>query len=160
MSPRPPKSRGPAPAPVSSCDCRDCRDACTNAPGWFLPEQVPKLAAHLGLSVEDCFRKHLAVGVTRMPDGSDRHGVLPHKLRDRKKPGQVWTLAEIADPGRCVFFERGKCSIYPVRPEECARMIHGREKEAVALRHTIVRRWTARALAPYAELVGRPLNGG
>jgi Fe-S-cluster containining protein len=157
MNPRFPANR---PAPVSSCDCRDCRDACTNAPGWFLPEQVPKLAAHLGLTVAECFRKYLSVGVTYMPDGSERHGVLPHKLRDRKKPGTVWTLAEIATPGRCVFFDRGKCTIYPVRPDECARMIHGREKEAVALRHTIVRRWTQKALAPFAEFVGRKLNGG
>ncbi len=153
------RPRRPDPFPVTSCDCADCRAACLNSPGWFLPDQVPRLARHLGLSVAETFRRYLAVGVTAMPDGSRVHGVMPHKLRDRKKPGSVWSLRELADPGRCIFFDRGRCTIYPVRPYECARMIHGRENRAVALRHRIVRRWTDAALRPYAELTGRRLRG-
>ncbi|MCB1182218.1 hypothetical protein KDM41_02215 [bacterium] len=146
--------------PVSSCDCRDCRAACLNSPGWFRPGQVKALAIHLGESIEDVFRARLAVGVTAMPDGSLRHGVMPHKLRDGKKPGSVWTLEELARPGRCVFYDRGVCTIYPVRPEECARMIHGaRDAEAVAVRRAIVGHWTPQALAPFAALTGVRLFG-
>lgn len=150
---------GRDPFPVSSCDCADCRKACTVSPGWFMPEEVPRLAAHLDVPLAEVFRKRLAVGVTGFPGGVLRHGVMPHKLRDGKKPGMVWTLDELARPGRCVFFDRGRCTIYPVRPYECARMIHESTQDSVALRHRIVVRWTEEALAPYRRLVGRPLVG-
>ncbi len=139
VTPRPrPRRPGPPSFPVSSCDCERCRAACLNSPGWFTPDQIAPLARHLGLTVEETFTRHLAVGVTRMADGTLRHGVMPHKFRDGKKPGSVWTLAELARPGRCIFFDRGSCGIYPVRPYECARMIHDRADEAVRLRLTIV----------------------
>ena len=144
---------------VTSCDCADCRAACLNSPGWFMPHQIAPLAAHLGLSVTELFKRKLAVGVTQMPDGNQVHGVMPHKLRDGKKPGSVWTLRELADPGRCVFFDRGRCTIYKYRPYECARMIHDRPQAAVALRHRIVPRWTKAALREFSEFVGRKLSG-
>ncbi len=159
--PRKPGSR-PRQGPVfkvSSCDCKDCVAACLNSPGWFMPGGVKALANHLNLDVPTLFKKFLAVGVTAMPDGSLRHGVMPHKMRDGKKPGGVWTLAELAQPGRCVFFDRGKCTIYPVRPYECARMIHDGKSMAVKLRRHIVKAWTPAALKPYAELTGQRLYG-
>lgn len=145
--------------PISSCDCADCRAACTNSPGWFTPDEVLRLARHLDLSVEECFRKHLAVGVTQMSDGSQRHGVMPHKLRDGKKPGSVWTLPELAVPGRCVFFDQGRCTIHPVRPWECARMIHGPAHRATRLRREVVAFWDDEALRPYAAWVKKRLFG-
>jgi len=143
--------------PVTNCDCPACRAACLNSPGWFTPDQLGPLAGHLGLSVEETFVRYLAVGVTELDDGSLRHGVMPHKLRDGKKPGSVWTLPELAQPGRCIFFDRGRCGIYPVRPYECARMLHDRHREAVRLRRRILTRWTAAALQPFAQLTGRRL---
>ncbi len=148
-----------SPFPVTSCDCAACRAACINSPGWFMPNQIAPLADHLGLSVEDLFRKKLAVGVTQMPDGKQVHGIMPHKLRDGKKPGSVWTLIELAEAGRCVFFDRGRCTIYKYRPFECARMMHNRPKDSVKLRHRIVPRWTSVALRVFGELVGRKLMG-
>ena len=144
---------------VTSCDCKDCRAACLNSPGWFMPGGVKALANHLNLDLPTLFRKYLAVGVTAMPDGSLRHGVMPHKLRDGKKPGQVWTLDELAQWGRCIFFDRGLCTIHPVRPYECARMLHDNRHMAVKLRRHIVKVWTPEALAPYAELTGKRLFG-
>lgn len=166
-APRPPAEapRAPAPRPapprrddfpVTSCDCDDCRAACLNAPGWFSPEQLPRLAKHFGLTLEETFRRYLALGVTHLADGTQRLGVMPHKLRDGKKPGSRWTLAEIAQPGRCVFYDRGKCSIYPARPYECARMMHDRGDDAIRLRRRIVPRWTEAALAPFLAMVARP----
>lgn len=139
---------------IASCDCDACRAACRNAPGWFTPEQVPRLAKHLGLSVEETFRRHLALGVTHLDDGTLRPGVMPHKLRDGKKPGSRWSLAEIAVPGRCVFYDRGRCTIYPVRPDECARMMHDRGDQSLRIRRRIVAKWTDAALAPFLALVG------
>jgi len=147
------------PFPVTSCDCPDCRAACLNSPGWFMPNQIAPLANHLGLSVPELFQKKLAVGVTRLPDGGHVHGVMPHKLQDGKKPGAVWSLRELAIPGRCIFFDRGRCTIYKYRPYECARMMHDRPREAVRLRRRIVPRWTAAALRLFGELVGVKLSG-
>ncbi|MGD9546382.1 MAG: YkgJ family cysteine cluster protein [Candidatus Krumholzibacteriia bacterium] len=158
--PLPPRTPGGPRFSISSCNCPDCRAACLNSPGWFMPREIDKLAKHLDLDVPTLFRKYLAVGVTHMPDGALRHGVMPHKLRDGKKPGTLWTLNELAQPGRCIFFDRGRCTIYEARPYECARMIHDRQKESVKLRHHIVAAWTQAALRPFAELTGKKLSGG
>ena len=146
------------PFSVTSCDCAACRAACLNSPGWFMPNQIAPLADHLGLSLAELFRQKLAVGVTQMPDGGQVHGVMPHKLRDGKKPGTVWSMLELAEPGRCIFFDRGRCTIYKYRPFECARMMHDRPRAAVTLRHRIVPRWTKESLREFAELVGQKLK--
>jgi Fe-S-cluster containining protein len=138
---------------VTSCECDACRAACINAPGWFVPQQIPRLAKHLDLSVEETFRRYLAVGVTHLVDGTQRQGVMPHKLRDGKKPGSRWSLGEIAQPGRCVFYDRGRCTIYKVRPDECARMMHDRGDRTLRIRRKIVDKWTDSALAPFLALV-------
>lgn len=171
---KPTSPAGPAPAPRGrasrlhgrspldwrpcSCDCVDCRQACLNSPGWFRPDQLDSLATHLGLDVEVVFRKYLAIGTTLMPDGSRRHGVMPHKLRDHKQPGRIWSLRELARPGRCIFFDRGKCRIYPVRPFECSRMLHSRTDQAQRLRQAIVAEWTPDRLKRYLAWAaeGRP----
>ena len=123
-----------------------------------MPEQIEPLAEHLGVTVEKLFRRKLAVGVTAMPGGKRVHGIMPHKLRDGKKAGTVWSLDELADPGRCVFFDRGKCGIYKFRPFECARMMHDRPDEAVKLRHRIVPRWTETTLQAFGGFVGVKLS--
>jgi Fe-S-cluster containining protein len=144
---------------VTSCECDHCRAACLNAPGWFMPDQIPRLARKLRLTVEETFRKYLAIGVTQLADGTQKAGVMPHKLRDGKKPGARWSLGEIAGPGRCIFYDRGRCSIYAVRPFECARMMHDRGDGAVRLRRQIVPRWTAAAIAPFLEWVRSSVPG-
>ena len=152
--------RAPAPGnwPASTCDCPDCRQACQNSPGWFLPGQIEPLARVLGRSPQELFRACLALGTTQMPTGKRMLGVMPHKLRDFKKPGQIWALNELADPGRCIFYEHGKCAIYDVRPYECSRMHHSHTaRQTHELRHFIVRQWNREALAPYlAWARGRP----
>lgn len=137
---------------VTSCECDACRAACINAPGWFVPQQIPRLAKHLDLTVEETFHRYLAVGVTHLVDGTQRLGVMPHKLRDGKKPGSRWTLGEIAQPGRCIFYDRGRCTIYKVRPDECARMMHDRGDRTLRIRRKIVDKWTDSALAPFLAL--------
>jgi Fe-S-cluster containining protein len=145
-----PKRKHPGSWPASSCDCSDCRQACLNSPGWFLPGQLAALAAALGRSREEIFRTSLALGTTLMPDGKSQLGVMPHKLRDFKKPGQIWKLTELAEPGRCIFYERGKCAIYSVRPYECSRMQHtDTDLQTHELRYFIVNQWDRNELAPY-----------
>lgn len=149
--------RQPAAWPETFCGCDDCKAACLNSPGWFLPGEIERLADYLNLTLEALFRKYLAVGITELPDGSKRHGVMPHKFRDHKRPGHVWTLAELAEPGRCVFYDHGKCEIYPVRPFECSRMIHSHRKELKLLRRWVVEQWTRAALQPFEAWTGQRL---
>jgi Fe-S-cluster containining protein len=147
--------------PINSCSCQSCQKACLNSPGWFTPNQLEPLAEFLRLSLEEVFRKYLAVGTTSLADRSRRHGVMPHKFQDRKKPGGLWLLAEMAQPGRCVFFDRGRCRIYPVRPFECARMIHSRTREASRLRQYVVKQWTLPKLKPFLAIArGRQPSAG
>jgi Fe-S-cluster containining protein len=152
--------RSPGQWPDSSCDCTACRQACLNSPGWFLPDQLQPLADHLGVPLAEVFRRYLAVGTTLMPDGRLCHGVMPHKLRDHKTPGSIWRLEELAVPGRCIFYDRGRCTIYPVRPFECSRMLHSRIQGAERLRHWIVERWTPTKLKPFLTRARQRRSGG
>ncbi|MFH1566493.1 MAG: hypothetical protein ABIL09_00725, partial [Gemmatimonadota bacterium] len=86
--------------PETGCGCRDCQLACLNSPGWFLPEEVPRLAAFLSLDLPALFRRYLGLTVSVTDAGERRQGVMPHKLRDGKKPGGLWTLRELVDEGR------------------------------------------------------------
>jgi Fe-S-cluster containining protein len=140
--------------PTSQCSCDLCRQACLNSPGWFLPEEIAPLARHLKLSVAELFRRHLAVSETVTPEGTRRGGVMPHKLRDGKAPGGRWTLAELVRPGRCTFYDRGRCTIHPRRPFECSRMHHEHSAAKIArLRADVAARWTVERLAPFLKLV-------
>ena len=44
-----------------SCTCQTCVDACYRKPGWFLPGEAENVAKFLGLSLEETFRKYLAI---------------------------------------------------------------------------------------------------
>lgn len=155
---RKPASRRPPPRPSpdrwsqSSCSCASCQQACLNTPGWFLPNQLGPLADFLKLDLDTVFRKYLAVGTTSMPNRSLAMGVMPHKFQDFKKPGCVWTLHEIAKPGRCIFLDRGRCTIYPVRPFECSCMIHSRKGQAIKLRQHVALAWTKNLIKRYLDL--------
>ena len=77
--------------------CTQCGNCCTGAPGyvWFQEGDAEKIAAHLGVTVEE---------VTLMHTRKGHRGLT---LREKNN-------------GDCVFFEQGKgCVIYPVRPAQC-----------------------------------------
>jgi len=144
----------------SACDCDLCRHACLNSPGWFLPRQIKRLAKHLGLEIPELFARYLGLSETVTADGEKRQGVMPHKLRDGKKPGGRWTLAELQRPGRCIFFDRGRCTIYRVRPFECSRMHHEQTPAKTSrLRGDVATAWTPDELARYRKLTGRGKKG-
>jgi Fe-S-cluster containining protein len=118
------------------------------------------LAAHFGLAASELFRRYLGLSVTRTAGGEPKLGVMPHKLRDGKPPGSAWTLGELAEPGRCIFFDRGRCTIYDLRPFECSRMHHDHSAAKTArLRGDVAAAWTARELAPYLKLAKKSSRG-
>lgn len=45
----------------TNCDCQNCRHLCQIKPGWFLPGEATKAAAHLGLTLQQFFEQYLTV---------------------------------------------------------------------------------------------------
>ncbi|HRZ13738.1 MAG TPA: YkgJ family cysteine cluster protein [Kiritimatiellia bacterium] len=85
------------PEPSPSFDCLRC-GACCRWPGHVLlaGDDIPRLAAHLGISERDFI---------------GRYAVLASNRRQL-------SLAEQPD-GACVFLENNACRVYPDRPAQC-----------------------------------------
>jgi len=98
------------------CKCNECKGACERKPGWFLPSEAEKVAAHLKIDLKELFDTRLVVDywVGGGADGGDIY-VLSPGIRGRE-PGQVLPF----DPrGECVFYKDGLCEIHEVKPHEC-----------------------------------------
>ena len=86
-----------------SSACATCKGhCCMGEPGYVFisPEQIPNIAAYLGMGISDFVTKHI------------------------RKVGDKFSLKEIEiEDGNfaCEFFdvEKRRCSIYPVRPYHC-----------------------------------------
>jgi hypothetical protein len=98
---------------AESGTCGICRAGCDRKPGWFLPGEAEKTAAHLGMSLPDLFREHLAVDWW----AADPSVFLLSPAVRGNQAGHEFP----GDPaGSCVFYEGGRCRIHPVKPHECA----------------------------------------
>jgi Fe-S-cluster containining protein len=107
---------------MSSCGpesgtCAACSDACSHKPGWFLPGEAERAAAHLGLTLQELFDRHLLVDYwsgTKATDYEDVFVLSPAIVG--ATPGREFPR----DPlGTCVFFQAGRCAIHEVKPFEC-----------------------------------------
>lgn len=108
---------------MDSCTCEACVSACKHDPGRFLPGEVARLAEHLGLAVEEVYHRYLIVKKL-VHRGREVWVPAPAKRKAQRwvtKPGHRARDWHEAEKGTCVFLdERERCSIYPVRPYECA----------------------------------------
>src|ERR1700761_5886290 len=114
---------------IHNCECSKCQAACSFKPGWFKPGEVEKVAQHLNISVEELFKTKLMV------DWYENHSVAARTvflLSPAVVGGDVGSEFPGNPQGRCVFLEDGKCTIYPVRPFECATYIHSEKHEEVS----------------------------
>jgi hypothetical protein len=137
------------------CDCAECRLACEYKPGWFHPDEIAPLAARLGLTVEQLFRKHLSVdwwAGDAMTGGRDVFVLSPRLHSDAG--GDMFA----ANPhGRCHWYKDGRCAIHESgKPAECA-FAHHDVSHAEYLRHRLglVAAW-AKQQTLIARLLGRP----
>ena len=100
-----------------SCCCESCKESCNYKPGWFMPGQAEKVAGYLNISLLQLFQDKLAVDWWVADD--DIFLLSPALINQNagtEFPG---------DPrGACIFFKDGLCEIHPVKPFECAEMIH------------------------------------
>ena len=101
------------------CSCKNCQNACRRKPGWFKPGEAEKVASFLGLSLEELFKKSLAIDYwvetntfILAPATKSETGGLP---------GNVYSYF---GKGECVFFKNGLCSIHDVKPFECRELFH------------------------------------
>lgn len=115
------------------CSCNDCKSACSHRPGWFKAGEPEKVAAYLGISLEDLFKTKLAVDWWLEGPYENPIFLLAPGI-DKIEPGTEYP----ADPhGVCRFYDTKKerCTIHPVKPFECREYIHGDSEPVYNGRH-------------------------
>jgi len=108
--------------PESSCTCEKCVKCCErNTPGWFLPDEVQKVADFLQMSITQMLGVNMIVEYWYDSNLGQMEVVTPIMTF---QIGQVF--ARFGDPiggGQCIFLKHNRCRIYEVRPFEC-RLAH------------------------------------
>jgi Fe-S-cluster containining protein len=93
----------------TTCACTACVACCKRQPGPLIPGDMEKIAAHLGVTMEEAKGKFWAS---------------PGSLVKNLSTGTVQRIGTITPrwrKGRCVFLdENDRCSIHPVAPFGCA----------------------------------------
>ncbi len=106
--------------------CLNCGECC-RIPGVFLPEQIPILANHLGLSVNSLFDQYLIAELCA-PD--DWHVPVFALSPVKAKPDGSRLSQRVFDSAyaevrnlRCIFRDSGKCRIHEYKPFACALLL-------------------------------------
>lgn len=108
------------------CTCAGCRNACATKPGWMVPGDAERIAAHLGLPLPELFRTKLAVDWWEADEDAPLTFVLAPAIK-----GEATGAEYPGNPqGRCVFFKNERCSIHAVKPWECRKAGHVGENAA------------------------------
>lgn len=136
--------------PDNECRCDECATGCLRGfPGWFAPGEVPRLAAHLKITVPELFTRYLAVdywvnGVDEYPN--DVLVLTPANYLIT--PGSVVPYSK--PRSRCRFYDRALgCGIHAVKPAECRVVSHKISAGQILAEHyhrwreNLVRRWVA-----------------
>lgn len=136
---------------MEACRCEKCSSACRTDPGRFLPGEVERLAAHLGMDAGELYRTHL---ILERLEWRDRTIWVPApaKLKTRfryvTKPGHRARSYHEAERGTCVFLtEEGLCAIHSVKPYECGAYMgcrhtfQGRPYKASAVESFFFNHW-------------------
>ena len=150
----------------NSCTCKECINYCEKTPGWFRPKEIPLLTEFLELPIAKIFEKYLIADfwignsqnmyvLTPVKDleylisfghplmrelitFQKEHNELMGRDCDRAGSYASWGYAFIYAP--CIFLKDGRCTIYPVRPFECAIVNHN-SKPIKNIRKLISREW-------------------
>ena len=148
----------------SSCTCKECVGYCERDPGWFRPKEIPLLSEFLDLPIAKTFKQFLIADfwiteplniyvLTPVKDleylvsfghplmrevitTQKEHNKLMGRDCDRAGSCASWGYAFIHAP--CIFLKDNRCTIYPVRPFECAVASHGNSQNR---RELISREW-------------------
>lgn len=130
------------------CACSECRSACQHRPGWFMPGEAEKAAAHLGMTLKEFFAKHLAVDWL---EGEEDIFLLAPAIKG-EETGEMYP----GDPrGACNLLVEGKCSIHEAKPMECAVSHHSRTHDDEHELHIAIGKTWADHQGQVRELLGR-----
>ena len=100
-----------------SCQCEECKMACKNKPGWFMPNQIPKLLKFFNVKKISELWKH-GFAIDWWEGEPTTYILAPNIIGNENKKYPE-------DPhGECVFFVNGKCKIHDVKPFECKEYFH------------------------------------
>jgi Fe-S-cluster containining protein len=91
-------------------NCTECANCCKTMTPTFTPADVKRISAHLGMKAKDFSAKWLK----------------------KEEDSEDWV--NITQP--CQFLEDNKCSIYEVRPADCAEFPHHNKKPFDAYNET------------------------
>lgn len=94
--------------------CQRCGKCCRAHPCAISPEDLPRIAARLGLLDEQLFKKYLVIDYTQEFD-TRRYYLCPARSGD--VPGRIvpssWTFSD----SPCVFLKSDNCLIEKVKPK-------------------------------------------
>lgn len=110
---------GPSARTLGKKECVRCTVPCWLKPGRMTKTDVPVLAQHLGITVQEFFSKYCVIDYDKLPDFT---------LRLRREH-QTWTAGRVIDAddtwsiaSPCVFLDTKKkvCTVHDAKPTECA----------------------------------------
>ena len=89
------------------CDCQACVEHCRTKPGSLAPQDIDAIAAHLGITREECIEEHLTAG----------RGMIVAKGQELFRIPTV--VPTRGFDGACHWLKDGRCSIHEVSPYGC-----------------------------------------
>lgn len=103
----------------TTCACADCAACCKSQPGPLIPGDAERMAAHLGITLDEVKQFLWA-----SPGALVRRGDQTFSIK---------TITPRLVKGRCVFLdENDRCKIHPVAPFGCAYSdVHQSRPEAM-----------------------------
>lgn len=132
----------------TECSCEECIGYCKKSPGWFRPLEISPLAKFLKLSIKAVIERFLIADYW-ITDSKDIYVLTPVKNFEESQDPLILEFLRINEIHResdgikidsaggraswsyafwrvpCIFLKDDKCSVYPVRPFECAVSWHG-----------------------------------
>lgn len=104
------------------CSCEKCRALCHHEAGWFAPEEIEAAADFMKMN----YWEFVATYLKEVVEEGVR--VLAPRMEKRAT--------------RCIFLQKGLCSIHEVKPFEC-RKVYGCEatRRHKRIRDTILKMW-------------------
>lgn len=96
------------------CGCGDCVRHCHERPGFLEPDDLPAIAAHLGITVRELVAQHLEAGL----------GMLLARISDDGRECEAYmglpTIRPRSEAGRCHWLTTDDgCVVHAVAPFGC-----------------------------------------
>ena len=109
---------------MTYCECEKCKNRCTVIPGIPKPQQIPKIAKHLKMSITKCLEKYFIVGWREgMTINNKQYGMIEFVYPAREgwnNKRESWGYPLLRGIN-CLFFKHNKCIINDVKPYECLK---------------------------------------